>query len=168
MPPDVTVTTDVGSHKIFTALNWEAHAPNRYFVSNGMSVMGFGLASAIAAAYVTREPVVCVTGDAGLAMVQGEMALATEHNLPLTVFLMNDSALDLIRSAQKRRGREVFGTEFTNPDYAHIAAAYDYAYFRVQSRDDCAAAVRAAIESRSPTLIDVWVDPSGYPTTPQE
>ena len=49
-PDDIIVTTDVGSHKIFAALNWPARAPNRYFVSNGLSAMGFGLCSAIAAA----------------------------------------------------------------------------------------------------------------------
>ena len=62
---DIIVTTDVGSHKIFAALQWEARVPNRYFVSNGLSAMGFGLSSAIAAAEITNQPTVCITGDAG-------------------------------------------------------------------------------------------------------
>ena len=164
-PDDIIVTTDVGSHKIFAALEWEARTPNRYFVSNGLSAMGFGLSSAIAAAEVTGQPTVCITGDAGLAMVMGELSLLVERALPVLVAVMNDSALDLIRSAQLRQGRSPFGTEFSNPDYRHIAAAYGLAYRKVQSRRDCESAIRNGLAGNSPMLIDVMIDPVGYPTT---
>ena len=87
-PDDVIITTDVGSHKIFTALNWPARQPNRYFVSNGLSAMGFGLTSAIAAALITGQSTVCITGDAGLAMVIGELGLLQELSLPVIVMVM--------------------------------------------------------------------------------
>ncbi len=164
-PDDIVVTTDVGSHKIFAALNWPARAPNRYFVSNGLSAMGFGLCSAIAAAEITGEPAVCITGDAGLAMVMGELGLLVERQLPALVIIMNDAALDLIRSAQLRAGRVAFGTEFHNPDFALIARAYGIAYRRVDSKRDCDAAILEGMSRRAPMLIDVMVDPVGYPTT---
>ena len=164
-PDDIIITTDVGSHKIFAALTWQAHLPNRYFVSNGLSAMGFGLNSAIAAAEVTRQPTVCITGDAGLAMVMGELGLLSGRQLPVLVIVMNDAALDLIRSAQHRQGHQTFGTEFTNPDFAHIARAYDLAYFRVESERACDLAIRQALATTAPALIDVMIDPIGYPTT---
>ncbi len=165
-PDDIIVTTDVGSHKIFAALNWPARAPNRYFVSNGLSAMGFGLCSAIAAAAdVKGDPVVCITGDAGLAMVLGELGLLVERQLPVLVFIMNDAALDLIRSAQLRAARPAYGTEFANPDFELVARAYGIAYRRVESREDCDAAIRAGLFRRAPLLIDVMIDPVGYPTT---
>ncbi|MEO1442768.1 MAG: thiamine pyrophosphate-binding protein, partial [Chloroflexota bacterium] len=142
-PDDITITTDVGSHKIFTALNWQAQHPNRYFVSNGLSAMGFGVTAAIAAAKVTGEPAICITGDAGLAMVVGELSLAVEMNLPVIVVVMNDSALDLIRSAQHRRSKATFGTTFTNPDYSLIAAGYGLAYHRVDSVASCEGAIQS-------------------------
>ncbi len=165
-PDDIIVTTDVGSHKIFAALNWGARMPNRYLVSNGLSAMGFGLCSAIAAAQVSAQPVVCITGDAGLAMVLGELGILAEERLPALVCLMNDCALDLIRSAQLRLGQPAFGTVFRNPDYASIARAFDLAYHKVESRRDCDMAIRAALAAREPALIDVMIDPVGYPTTP--
>ena len=164
-PDDIILTTDVGSHKIFAALEWPARMPNRYFVSNGLSAMGFGLSSAIAAAEIAGAPVVCITGDAGLAMVMGELSLLVERQLPALVALMNDSALDLIRSAQLRRGRAAFGTEFRNPDHEPIARAYGLRYRRVRSRAECDAAIRAGLSARSPMLIDVMLDPVSYPTT---
>ncbi len=164
-PDDILLTTDVGSHKIFAALEWQARAPNRYFVSNGLSAMGFGLSSAIAAAQISGAPVVCITGDAGLAMSLGELGLLTERALPVIIAVMNDSALDLIRSAQLRRGRPAFGTEFTNPDYEHIAKAFGLQYRKVASRQDCDKAIRAGLAANSPMLLDVMIDPAGYPTT---
>jgi len=161
-PPEVIVTTDVGSHKIFTCLHWQALRPNTFFVSNGLSVMGFGLAAAIAAARQTRKPTICITGDAGLAMVMGELALAVELDLPLIVVVMNDSALDLIRFAQKRKNLQVFGTEFANPDYEKIAAGFALSFARITNRNECDLAVTTAIASRKPTLLEVMIDPAGY------
>ncbi len=164
-PDDIIVTTDVGSHKIFAALNWQARLPNRYFVSNGLSAMGFGLSSAIAAATVTGKPTVCITGDAGLAMVMGELGLLVERQLPVLVMVMNDAALDLIRSAQHRQGKLVYGTAFTNPDFEYIARAYGLAYRRVKSKRACDQAIRDGVTGIRPMLIDVMIDPIGYPTT---
>lgn len=165
-PRDLLIATDVGSHKILTALDWPAYAPNRYLVSNGLSAMGFGVSAAIAAAYTLREPVVVVTGDAGLAMVMGELATARRLGLPVIVVVMNDSALDLIRSAQVRKGKPIYGTEFTNPDFANIAAAYDIGYYRVADEQGVAAAIEVALDTGKTALIDALIDPSSYPTTP--
>lgn len=161
-PPEVIVTTDVGSHKIFTSLNWKALQPNTFFVSNGLSVMGFGLTSAIAAARTTGNVAISITGDAGLAMVMGELALLVELDLPVIVVVMNDSALDLIRFAQTKRNLQVFGTEFANPDYEKIAAGFGLSFARVTNRSECDRAVQAAIASRKPALLEVMIDPAGY------
>lgn len=162
---DIIITTDVGSHKIFTALNWQAQQPNQYFVSNGLSAMGFGLVGAMVAARITGKPTICITGDAGLAMVMGELGLLVELDVPVIVVVMNDSALDLIRSAQTRRQRPAFGTEFTNPDYELIARAYRLDYRCVQKSEDCQHAIVDALQSHKPMLIDAMIDPIGYPTT---
>jgi acetolactate synthase-1/2/3 large subunit len=161
-PPETIFTTDVGSHKIFTSLNWRALEPNTFLVSNGLSVMGFGVASAIAAARATRKPTVSITGDAGLAMVIGELALAIEMDLPLIVVVMNDSALDLIRFAQTKRKIQVFGTEFINPNYELVARGYGFAYARIENKIECDAAVKKAVAERKPALLEVMIDASGY------
>ncbi len=163
-PDDAIMTTDVGSHKIFYALNWPAKHPNTYFVSNGLSVMGFGLASAIAAAQVTRRLTICITGDAGLAMVAGELALVTEQELPLIIVVMNDSSLDLIRKAQVRHKKPVFGTEFSNPDFKLIAEAYNLDYYQVKGQTECHQVIQNAVKGKRPAIIDAKIDPRGYPT----
>ena len=43
--------------------------------------MSFGLTGAIAGALNLEQPTVCITGDAGLGMVMGELSLLTELQL---------------------------------------------------------------------------------------
>ena len=166
IPREAVVTTDTGSHKIAMALTWPAYIPNTYLLSNGLSSMGYGVPAAIAAARVTGQATLCVTGDGGLAMALGELGLLAELGLPVIVVVMNDNALDLIRSGQQRRGKAVFGTEFANPDYEAVARGFGLAFYRVTDREACTSAAREAVAGRRPTLIEAMIDPISYPTTP--
>ena len=87
-------------------------------------------------------------------------------NLPVIIVVMNDNALDLIRSAQVRAGKPVHGTEFLNPDFALIAAAYGIEFYRVVNERETAQAVAAAIAGKEPALIEALIDPASYPNTP--
>lgn len=168
IPRATLLTTDVGSHKILAGLTWPAYAPNRYMVSNGLSCMGFALPAAIAASLaLPGQAIVCLTGDAGLSMVLGELGLLAELNLPVVIVLFNDNALDLIRSAQMRAGKVAYGTEFINPNFTQIAGAYGLAAYRVQTEQECTAAIQTAIAALRPVLLEVMLDPISYPTTPR-
>ncbi|MEM7346346.1 MAG: thiamine pyrophosphate-binding protein [Chloroflexota bacterium] len=167
VPPDTLITTDVGSHKICTALSWPTDVPNRYMVSNGLSAMSFGVTGAIAAAFILDQPTVCITGDAGLGMVMGELSLITELDLPVIIVVMNDEAIDLIRSAQVRAGKPVFGTEFINPKFGLIAEAFGLEFHQVATEAACNTAITTAMASARPTLIEALIDPRGYPTHPK-
>lgn len=167
-PRDVIFTTDVGSHKILSCLTWETLTPNSFFVSNGLSSMGFGLPAAIAASMIHPErAVVCVIGDAGLLMTMGELGVLARLKLNVIVVVMNDGALDLIRAQQLKAGKPVYGTEFSNPDFVSIANAFGVRGVRVASQEECSRQVSAALTRRVPTVIEALIDPVSYPTTPR-
>lgn len=167
LPREVLMAVDVGSHKILSSLEWPTYTPNRFFVSNGLSCMGFALPSAIGASLALGgQPTVCLIGDAGLAMVMGELGGLAQLQLPVIVVVLNDNAIDLIRSHQVRAGKPVYGTEFTSPDFCQIATAYQIASARVHSEAECAAAVQTALARGRPMLIEAMIDPISYPTTP--
>jgi acetolactate synthase-1/2/3 large subunit len=168
LPPEAILTTDVGSHKIFYCLEWPSPLPNRFFVSNGLSSMGYGLPAAIAAGLVqSRDPVICTTGDAGLVMNMGELNTLARLNAPVTVVVFKDNALDLIRSHQNRVGKPTFGTEFTAPNFVDIAEAHGIRAVRPPNEEALAEALQQSVDSRRPNLIEVEIDPSTYPTTPR-
>jgi acetolactate synthase-1/2/3 large subunit len=167
LPDDTLLAVDVGSHKIFSSLEWPAYAPNRFSLSNGLSSMGFALPSAIGSSLALGgASTVCLTGDAGMAMVMGELGVLAELGLPVLVIVLNDNAIDLIRSHQVRSGKPVFATEFTSPNFSQIAAAYDLSSSRVDSEDALDAAIAAALSIQQPAVIEVMLDPKSYPTTP--
>lgn len=168
LPRDTLLAVDVGSHKILSSLAWPTYAPNRFLVSNGLSCMGFALPSAIGASFALGgQPTVCLIGDAGMAMVMGELAVLAQWQLPVIVIVLNDGAIDLIRSHQVRAGKPVFGTEFPSPNFAQIAAAYGLNSARVQSQAEYANALTSALTSGRPMVIEVMLDPISYPTTPK-
>ena len=167
LPTDTLITTDVGSHKILTSLMWQSQTPNRFMLSNGLSCMGFGLVSAIAGSLaLDHQPTVSITGDGGMAMVVGELELVTRLNTPVIIVVMNDNALDLIRSAQKRVGATVIGTEFGNPNFMKIAEAYGINGEQVTTKEACITAIQQALKTQTPILIEALIDPISYPTTP--
>ncbi|MEZ4868334.1 MAG: thiamine pyrophosphate-binding protein [Caldilineaceae bacterium] len=166
LPRTTLMAVDVGSHKIFSSLEWPTYTPNRFLLSNGLSSMGFALPSAIGASLALGEPTVCLTGDAGMAMVLGELGVLAELQAPVIVVVLNDSAIDLIRSHQVRAGKPVYGTEFRSPNFSQIAAAYDINAQRIEHVDACTPAIEAALASGGPALLEVMLDPSSYPTTP--
>ena len=163
---DTLLAVDVGSHKIFSSLEWPTLAPNRFLVSNGLSCMGFALPSAIAASLaLDGAPTLCLIGDGGLAMCLGELGVLARLDLPVTVIVLVDGAIDLIRSAQVRSGRPIHGTEFPPPNFCAIAAAYAIHAERVADEASCADALTRALGSGRPALIEVMLDPVSYPTT---
>ena len=65
--------------------------------------MGYGLPAAVAAHQAIPEPTtLCLKGDAGLAMVLGELGTLAEVGGPALVIVFKDEAPDLIRSHQRR------------------------------------------------------------------
>ena len=98
-------------------------------------------------------------------MAMGELAALARLRLPVIVVVFHDAALDLIRSQQRRVGKAVHGTEFINPDFVQIAAAYQIAKYRVRSEEQCANAVARALAAKGPALIEAMIDPISYPTT---
>lgn len=161
--PETPLAVDVGSHKILAGLEWPDARPRRFLVSNGLSCMGYGLPAALGASLALgRAPALCLTGDAGLAMCMGELELVTRLGTPVVTVVMNDGALDLIRLAQQRAGVHTWGTEFNNPDFTQIAAAYALPALRSADPRECERAVRQALRARRPLLVDALIDPAAY------
>ena len=167
-PTEALMTVDVGSHKIFFSLEWPTYAPNDFLLSNGLSCMGYGLASAIGAG--TEDPhrlVLSIVGDGGLAMCAGELGLLGEIGSNTKIIVLRDKALDLIRSAQSRAGKNHIGTEYqVVTDHVRLAEAYGMKGVHVSTPEEFRIALDIALAVCGPFLIEVELDPTTYPTTP--
>lgn len=163
LPRNAVMTCDVGSHKYFAGQFWESYEPQTFFMSNGLSAMGYGVPAAIAAKlHFPDRPVVTVVGDGGLLMMQHNLVFVQHHRVPIIIVCLVDNSLSLIRVAQERRGLAPYGVDFPAPDFAAIARAYGISARRVRTIDALKSAIAQALESDGATVLHVPVDLREY------
>ncbi|CAB4938698.1 MAG: hypothetical protein F2842_03670 [Actinobacteria bacterium] len=164
-PRGAIATTDAGAHMLVAMPLWEVDGPEQVLNSSGYATMGFALPAAIAAALARpATPVVCFTGDGGLGIVLGELETLARLGLPVVVVVFNDATLSLIAVKQNAKGHGGEGAvTYGGSDFAVVARGCGLAAERVDTVADYDRAIRAALASGAPTLLDVVVDPSSYP-----
>ncbi|MBI4536960.1 MAG: thiamine pyrophosphate-binding protein [candidate division NC10 bacterium] len=162
-PRQTILTVDTGAHKLLAGQVWPSYEPQTYFVSHGLSTMGFALPAAIAVKLERPEaPVIALTGDGGLAMVLGELETAARLKLPVVVVVFVDRGLHLIRLHQERKGVEPNGVDFGPIDFAGIAPGFGARGVRVRAWSVMEDAVRDGLATDRPTVIEIPIDPSEY------
>jgi acetolactate synthase-1/2/3 large subunit len=162
LPEDALVTCDVGYNKAVTGQCLPMYEPKTFFMSNGLSSMGYGLAAALGLKLLYRKrEVACVLGDGGFAMVMAELETAVRENLGITIIVLADDALSQIKAGQERKGYATIGTTFGSLDYVALANGFGIVGRDVRTVAECREALRVR-PSNVPTLIAAHVDPSAY------
>ena len=166
-PRKTIFTCDVGAHKSLACQAWKAYAPRTFLVTNGLSPMGFGLASAMAAKLVHPDrPVVSVIGDGGLLMYGGELATWARLGLPLTLVVMVDGSLTQIQRRQERKGYSTRSTTFQRVDYSAMARAFGIDALKAERTAELCQAVERALQAERPVLIEAVLDVQEYRRIP--
>ena len=162
-PHHTILTVDTGAHKLLIGQVWPAYEPLTYFVSHGLSTMGYALPAAMAVKLEQPErAVVAVMGDGGLAMVLAELETAARLRLSIPILVLSDRSLYLIRMHQERKGFEAGGVDFGPIDYAGIAPGFGARGFRASTWAEFDDAVTTALRRDCPTVIEVPIDPTDY------
>lgn len=167
VPRETIFTCDVGAHKSLSCQAWQAYAPKTFLVTNGLSPMGFGLASAMAAKLLQPDrPVVSVVGDGGLLMYAGELATWARLRLPLTLVVMLDASLTQVKRRQERKGYAVGSTTFQRVDFCALARSFGLDALRAETTPQFAEAVEQAARANRPVLIEAALDVQEYRRIP--
>jgi acetolactate synthase-1/2/3 large subunit len=162
-PRETIATSDVGSHKLLVGQGWTTYTPRSTLMTNGLSSMGFSLPAAIAAKLVHPErPVVCFTGDGGLAMVQGELRVASSLGLDPLVVVFCDNSLNRIELKQAKRNYPSYGTLIEPTDIVKLAESMGCAGTAVDTAAALERALAAPRPSDRPLVIGAQIDPAQY------
>ena len=162
------VATDVGRHQIFAAHHLATAKDVPFITSGGLGTMGFGLPAAIGAAFGRpKDRVVLITGDGSFQMNCQEITTAAEHNLPITILVMNDSQLGMIRQLQDAfYGKRYEACTFKQVvDFPALAKAMGGSGSRVQTIEEMETALDEAEKLQGPYIIDCIL-PQGENTYP--
>ena len=174
------LTTDVGQHQMWATQFFEVYGKRQLITSGGLGTMGYGLPSAIGAALGNPDmEVVTIAGDGGFQMNSQELATAVVNELPITICILNNGYLGMVRQWQelfankvysgtclrKRRNlcKECHGRDKTCPPYVPDFVALEEAYgakgLRVFDADEIEPALKEAQANKSgQTVIEFIIE----------
>jgi acetolactate synthase-1/2/3 large subunit len=162
-PRNTIVTTDVGSHKLLVGQGWSAYEPLSVLMTNGLSSMGFSLPGAITAKLLNPDrPVVCFTGDGGMAMVQSELQLAASLGLGIVVVVFCDNSLNRIELKQMALKYPSWGTRFDSTNLVKVAEGMGCDGAHAERPGELAAVLGGATTVSRPLVIEAQIDPAQY------
>ena len=155
--PDTIITTDVGQHQMWVAQAYPFLKPRTLQTSGGLGTMGFGLPAAIGAAIANpHRRVICVSGDGSILMNIQELATLAELDLDITVVIMNNQHLGLVRQQQELfYGERYHASSFdSNPDFAAIAEGFGVKGYDMTGDTDPIKTLRKALTGSGPNVIN--------------
>lgn len=166
---DAIVCCDTGAVTVWGARHFSIKGTQRFTLSGDLATMAFGLSASIGAQLLYPErQVIALCGDGGFAMLMCDFATAVRYNLPVKIFIFNNGKLGLIQMEQEAMsGNPEFQTSLHNPDYAAFANICGGEGYRVKKPEELEPAVRAALASPKPCIVNVFVNP-GELTMPPE
>lgn len=163
LPPETIVVTDVGSHKYLFGQFWPSSKPDTFFVSNGLSAMGYGLPAAIGAKLARpQSPVLLAIGDGGFSMNSQELETANRLGVALLVVVLADQSYSLIRLAQESRGWPNFGVDFGAIDSVAAALACGTPALRVETIEQLTSALAIASKTHASLVAEVPLAVNSY------
>lgn len=156
---DTILSLDNGMYKIWFARNYRSTDSRSVLLDNALATMGAGLPVAIAAKMLFPErKVVAVCGDGGFMMNSQELETAIRLKLDLTILLLRDDGLGMIKWKQAGMGLPDFGLDFSNPDFVKYAESYGAQGWRVSAKHQLAEILPHCLASKGVHLIELPVD----------
>lgn len=166
LTPETIVAADASYSSIWVANYLTAQAAGQRFLTpRGLAGLGWGLPLAIGAQFAAPgRPVICLAGDGGFAHCWAELEMLARHRLPITLIILNNQILGYQKHGETV-GFNAFtdACEFKPVDHAAIANACGVTGIRIDHAGDFLPALRDALASGKPTLLDVVTDETAHP-----
>jgi acetolactate synthase-1/2/3 large subunit len=156
--PEAIITTDVGQHQMWVAQAYPFHRPRTLLTSSGLGTMGFGLPAAIGAALANPgRQVICFSGDGSIQMNIQELATLAELDLPVSIVIMNNQHLGLVRQQQELFfGQTYIASRFTTRlNFAGIGREFGIRSVDLGREDNVGEAILRTLREGGPNIIDV-------------
>jgi acetolactate synthase-1/2/3 large subunit len=162
---DSVITTDVGQNQVWVAQSFVPKG-QRVLFSGGHGAMGYSLPASIGAHYASGKRVIAFCGDGGIQMNIQELQFIARENLPITIVLMNNRSLGMIRHFQEMYFDGVYsGTKaemgYTTPDFEKVAGAYGIPYLLVSGLSNISH-IRSCFRGEGPKFIEISLSETTY------
>jgi len=171
VPEDGFIVTDVGWNKNGVGQQFPITKPGTFITPSGLATMGFGPAAVLGVKMAQpKRAAVALIGDGAFGSNPSVVATAMEANLPVVWVVMDNSAFGTIAGLEKMHYGGTFGCVFERNgepytvDYAAIARGFGARGISVQSAAELGPALREALASDMPTVIQAPMENAPTPT----
>ena len=162
-PRSTVATCDAGASRLLVVQKWESYGPREFLTSNGLGSMGFAIPGALAAKLAHPDrPVFAFTGDGGFLMAVAELQTSVKENLPITIVVLDDEEIGLIRVKQEIKQIERYGVGIGGIDWERLAEGFGANGIVVSTEAELQSAITASLASTQTNLIAVKIDGSCY------
>lgn len=159
------IVTGVGTAFTGTLQCFKVKNDQRLISNVGCAAMGYDLPAAIGACFANnKKRVILISGDGGIMMNIQELQVIKHYNLPIKIFLLNNSGYLAIKNSQNSffNGRLVAvdktsGVSF--PDFKKIAFAFDIAYRKMHDHTGIKEIIAEVLKTDGPIICDINMSP---------
>jgi acetolactate synthase I/II/III large subunit len=157
---DPIITTEVGQHQMWAAQFFGFEQPNKWLTSGGLGTMGYGLPAAIGAQIGNPDALVIdIAGEASIQMNIQELGTASQYDLPVKIFILNNEYMGMVRQWQDLtyQGRHSHSYSDSLPDFVKLAEAYGWKGIRIERPDQLEDGIAAMLAHDGPVIVDCCV-----------
>ncbi|MBI4306512.1 MAG: thiamine pyrophosphate-binding protein [Chloroflexi bacterium] len=171
MPRDAVVVDDSISSKAAVMGAIKFSKPGSMYAQRGGAI-GWGMGGALGVKLAVPErPVIAVLGDGSAMMTVQGLWTAANYQIPVVYLVCNNASYRILKVNMRVYHQMVLdrapdlgglvGMDFGKPfDFARIASAFDIAGDRISDPAKLGPAIRKAVDSGKPAMIDVEIDGS--------
>ncbi|MGA2934917.1 MAG: biosynthetic-type acetolactate synthase large subunit [Methanomicrobiales archaeon] len=154
------IVSEVGQNQMWTAQYYCFRRPRSWLTSGGLGTMGYGFPASMGAHFARPDEVVFdIAGDGSFQMNIQELGTVSHYKIPVKVAILNNMFLGMVRQWQELfYDRRYSFTELPPVDFVKIAAAYGVDGMRVDSPDGVREALKTAIETEGPFVLDFRIE----------
>ncbi len=171
VPEDGFVVTDVGWNKNGVAQQFPITVPGTFITPSGLATMGFGAAAVLGVKVAAPDrAAVALIGDGGFGANPNVVATAMEAGLNVVWVIMDNAAFGTIAGLENMHYGTTFGCVFERDgkpyrvDFAAMARAWGAHGVMVDSAAGLAPALRDALASDRPAVVQVPMENAPTPT----
>jgi oxalyl-CoA decarboxylase len=156
--PDLILVNEGANTLDFARSIVDMYQPRKRLDVGTWGVMGIGMGFAVAAAVESGKPVIAVCGDSAFGFSGMEVETICRYNLPVCVVVFNNNGVYRGTDVNPRGG-DVAPTVFVkDARYEMMMQAFGGVGVHATTADQLDAAIKEAISSRRPTLVNAVID----------
>lgn len=158
--PDAYIVNEGANTLDFARNIIDMQRPRMRLDAGTWGVMGIGMGYAIGAAATSGRPVVAIEGDSAFGFSGMEIETICRYRLPVVIVVFNNGGIyhgdDVNRSGGADPGPTVL---MGSARYDRLIEAFGGKGYHVTRPEDLEAALAAALEAKTPALINCVIDP---------